>query len=74
MSANAVKAKVRGWSTGSPVCLTFQLHSLMSSTRQEGSEYHFKGHWYDLAEAPPHDLLFVRQTLYQWVITLVTEP
>ena len=40
-SANAVKATAGGWSTGSSACLTFPLHSLMSSTRREGSEYHF---------------------------------
>ena len=40
-SANAVKATVGGWSTGSSASLTFPLHSHMSSTRQEGNEYHF---------------------------------
>ena len=39
-SANAVKATAEGWSTGSSACLTFPLHSLMSSARREGSEYH----------------------------------
>ena len=33
MSVNAVKATVGGWSTGSSTCLTFPLHSLMSSAR-----------------------------------------
>ena len=41
MSANAVEATAGGWSTGSFACLTFPLHSLMSSARREGSEYHF---------------------------------
>ena len=41
-SANAVKATAGGWSTGSSTSLTFPLHSQMSSTRREGSEYHFK--------------------------------
>ena len=41
MSANAVKATAGGWSTGSSACLTFPLHSLMSSARREGSEYPF---------------------------------
>ena len=41
-SANAVKATAGGWSTGSSTCSTFPLHSLMSSARREGSEYHFK--------------------------------
>ena len=40
-SANAVKAIVGGWSTGSSATLTFPLHSHMSSARREGSEYHF---------------------------------
>ena len=40
-SANAVKATVGGWSTGSSACLTFPLNSFMSSARQEGGEYHF---------------------------------
>ena len=42
-SANAVKAAAGGGglSTGSSTCLTFPLHSLMSSARREGSEYHF---------------------------------
>ena len=41
-SANAVKATAGGWSTSSTTCLTFQLHSQMSSARREGIEYHFK--------------------------------
>ena len=40
-SVNAVKATAGGWSTGSYACLTFALHSLTSSTKREGSEYHF---------------------------------
>ena len=40
-SANAVKATVGGWSTGSSACLTFPLHSLTLSAKREGSEYHF---------------------------------
>ena len=63
-STNAVKATAGGWSTGSSACLTFQLHSLMSSARREDSEYHFKSLWYDLAGARTHDLPVVRQTLY----------
>ena len=47
ISANAVKATVGGWSTGSSACLTFPLHSLMSSARREGSKYHFLSLWYD---------------------------
>ena len=39
-SANAVRAKAGGWSTGSSACLPFPLHSHMSSARREGSEYH----------------------------------
>ena len=39
-SANAVKATVGGWSTGSSASLTFSLHSLLSNARREGSEYH----------------------------------
>ena len=41
VSANAVKAREGGWSTGSSTGLTFPLHSHMSSARREGSEYHF---------------------------------
>ena len=73
MSANAVTATAGGWSTGSSVCLTFPLHSLMLSTGQEGSEYHFKSLWYDSARAQTHDLPVVRQTLYHWVITPIKE-
>ena len=41
-STNAKKATAGGvWSTGSSACLTFPLHSLMSSARREGCEYHF---------------------------------
>ena len=41
-TTDAVKATARGgWPTGSSVWLTFPLHSLMSSTRREGNEYHF---------------------------------
>ena len=36
-----VKATAGGWFTGSSACLTFLLHSLMSSAKQEGSEYYF---------------------------------
>ena len=68
-SANAVKATVGGWSTGSSASLTFPLHSQMSSTRQEGSEYHFESLWYYSAGAPTHDLPVVRQMLYHWAIT-----
>ena len=50
-SANAVKATAGGWSTGSSMCLTFPLHSLMSSARREGSDNHFKSLWYDSAGA-----------------------
>ena len=45
----------------------------MSSTRREGSEYHFLSLWYDSAEARTDDLPVVRQTLYHWAITLVLE-
>ena len=41
-SANAVKATVGGWPTGSSASLTFPLHSHMSSARREGSEHHFR--------------------------------
>ena len=61
MSANAVKATAGGWSTGSSMCLTFPLHSLMLSARQEGSEYHFKSVWYDSAGAQTHVLPVVRR-------------
>ena len=57
-STNAVKATAGGWSTGSSACLTFPLHSLMSSARREGSEYHFKSLWHELARARTQDLLF----------------
>ena len=67
-SANAVKAKAGGWSTGSSACLTFPLHSLMSSARREGSEHQFR---YDSAGPRTHDLPVVRQTLYHWAITPV---
>ena len=40
-SVHAVKATAEGWSTGSSAGLTFPLHSLISSTRREGIEYHF---------------------------------
>ena len=40
-SEHAVKATVGGWSTGSSASLTFPLNSHISSTRREGSEYHF---------------------------------
>ena len=40
-SANAMKAIMGGWSTGSSACLTFTLHSHMLSSRREGSEYQF---------------------------------
>ena len=70
-SANAVRATAVGWSTGSSSSLTFPLHSHMSSTRREGSEYHFKSLWYDSAGARTHDLQVVRQTLYHWPITPV---
>jgi len=40
-SANGVKATAGGWFNGSSTCLTFLLHSHMSSARREGSEYHF---------------------------------
>ena len=73
-SANAVKATARGWSTSSPASLTFSLHSHMSSTRREGSEYHFESLWYDSAGARTHDLPVVRQMLYHWAITPVREP
>ena len=73
-SANAVKATAEGWSTGSPASLTFSLHSHMSSTRREGSEYHFESLWYDSAGARTHDLPVVRQTLCHWAITPVREP
>ena len=39
-SANEVKATAAGWFTGSSACLIFPLHSLTSSARREGSEYH----------------------------------
>ena len=60
-----------GWSTGSSAYLTFPLHSLVSSARREGSEYHFKNLSYDSAGARTHDLPVVRQTLYHWDITPV---
>ena len=41
VSAGAVKATAGGWSTGSSTCLTFPLHSHMSSARYEGSECYF---------------------------------
>ena len=41
VSVNAVKTSAGGWSTSSSASFTFQLHSHMSSTRREGSEYHF---------------------------------
>ena len=50
-SANAVRATVGGWSTGSSACLTSPLLSHLSSARREGSEYHFKRLWYDSAGA-----------------------
>ena len=71
-SANALKAIAGGWTTGSSASLTFPLHSHMSSARREGSEYHFKSLWYDSAGTGTHDLPVVRQTLYHWVITLVS--
>ena len=40
-SANAVKATEGGWPTSSSECLTFPLHSDVSSARWEDSEYHF---------------------------------
>ena len=70
-SANAVKATVGSWSTGSSASLTFPLHSYMSSARREGSEYHFKSLWYDSAGARTNDLPVVRQTLYYWTISPV---
>ena len=70
-SANAVKATVGGWSTGSSASLTFPLHSHMSSARREGSEYHFKSLWYYSAGTRTYDLTVVRQTLYHWAITPV---
>ena len=72
-SANAVKATTGGWPTGSSACLTFPLHSHMSSARREGSKYHFKSLWYDSAGVQPHDLPVVRQTLYHWTITPVPD-
>ena len=57
--ANAVKTAAGGWSTGSSASLTFSLHSHMSSARQEGSEYHFKGLWYDSSGARTLDLPIV---------------
>ena len=54
--ANAVKATAGCWSTGSFVCLTFPLHSLIPSARREGSEYHFYGLWYDSAGARTYQL------------------
>ena len=59
-SANAVKATVGGWSTGSSASLTFPLHSNKSSARREGREYHFKNLGYDSAGARTHDLPTVR--------------
>ena len=44
-SANAVKATLGGWSTGSSMCLTSPLLSHLSSARREGSEYHLKSLW-----------------------------
>ena len=41
-SANAVKATLGGWPTGSSAGLTVPLHSHMSSPRRESREYHFK--------------------------------
>ena len=70
-SADAVRATAGGWSTGSYACLTSPLLSHLSSARREGSEYHFKSLWYDLAGARTHDLPVVRQTLYHWAITPV---
>ena len=70
-SASAVKATAGGWSTGSSAGLTFPLHSHMSSTRREGSEYHFYSPWYDSAGARTYDLPVVRQMLYHWAITPV---
>ena len=70
-SANAVKAIAGGWSTCSSAFLTFPLHSLMSSARRQGSEYHFKSLWYDSAGARTHDLPVVRQTVYHRAITPV---
>ena len=70
-SANAVKATVGGWSTGSPASLTFPLHSHMLSTRREGSEYHFKSLWFDSAGVRTYDLPVVRRTLNYWAITPV---
>ena len=72
-SAHAVKATAGGWSTGSFACLTFPLHSLMSSARREGSEYHFLSLWYDSGGVRAHDLPVVRQTLYHWAITPVLQ-
>ena len=62
-SANAVRATVGGWSTGSFACLTSPLLSHLLSARREGSEYHFKNLWYDSAGPQANDLLIVRQTL-----------
>ena len=63
-SANAVKATAGGWSTGSSACLTFPFHSLMSSTRREGSEYHFQNLWHDSAGAGTHDIPVVNADLH----------
>ena len=71
VSVNAVKATAGDWSTGSSASLTFQLHSHMSSTRREGSEYHFKSLWYDSAEARTNHLAVVKQTLYHLAINPV---
>ena len=72
-SVNAVKATAGDWSTGSSTSLTFPIHSHMSSARREGSEYHFKSLWYDLAGARTHDLPVVRQTLCHWAIIPVIQ-
>ena len=40
-SANAVKVTVEDWPTCSSTCLTFPLHSHISSAKQEDSGYHF---------------------------------
>ena len=53
-SANAVKATVGGWSTGSSASLTFPLHSHTSSARRGGSEYHVPGSMLLLVQKWPH--------------------
>ena len=58
-SANAVKATAGGWSTGSSACLTSPRLSHLSSTRREGSEYHFKSLCYDSARVRTQDLPIV---------------